>query len=124
MAFSLTKRMMYEEESEGVTGGASLRYQPKRMTPQSGYTFNRISNFPRIELTTDELIESTGKTTFTINEVKQLVTTSNLINERRMRDEYEQILSTKLKEQFESFSTYQRDYVAKQYGENESSYIM
>ena len=122
MAVSLTKRP-FIESTDNVVGGAQLSLN-KRPIHQENFTFKRPSVFPRLEFSMDEIIQMTGKTTFTVDEVKDMMNMAVRINERKIREEYDKVLNEKLKEQFQSFAIYQRDYLAKQYGESDLSYYL
>ena len=69
------------------------------------------------------MIEMTGKTEFTKDDVRELMTQAVRIHERKIREEFEEILREKLQQQYNDFAIYQRDYLTKQYGESNATYF-
>ena len=122
---TLTKRPFIEDEQEEIYGGVQMNpmsFQNKRPIRQE-ISYKRPSVFPRIDLSVDELIEMTGKTEFTREDVKELMTQAVRIHERKIRDEFEKTLTEQLQQQYTEFAIYQRDYLMKQYGESNATYF-
>lgn len=53
-------------------------------------------------------------TNFTREQVERIVRTALQLQETRLREEYDRLLSDRLREQFESFSAFNRDYISRQ----------
>ena len=131
--FSLTKRPFVEDENQqSQLNSFSFQQTPfqsfenKRPIKQENkpdMSFKRPTVFPRLEISFDDLIEMTGKTSFTKDEVKELMVQAARIHERKLREEYDAILVDKLNEQYMDFAIYQRDYLMKQYGESNATYF-
>lgn len=130
MNISLSKRPFTEDEEQINTVEKTQQnfpifqqnFQPKRAMKHE-ITIKRPSVFPRIELSIDDLIEMTGKTEFTKDDVRELMTQAVRIHERKIREEFEEILREKLQQQYNDFAIYQRDYLTKQYGESNATYF-
>ena len=136
MSYSLNKRPFVEDDEEQTVSPQQLNnpfsslqvpfqqsFQPKRPMMQE-ISIKRPSVFPRIELSIDELIEMTGKTSFTVDDVRELMTQAVRINARKIREEFEEILVDKLNQQYNEFAINQRDYLSKQYGESNATYFL
>ncbi|EDR26836.1 hypothetical protein EDI_253010 [Entamoeba dispar SAW760] len=116
MTFSLTKRQFIEEENDEA--------QRKRINKPDNYPLKRPSVFPHLEVSVEELIRMSGKTSFTPEEVQNIALIAVRNNQSRIREEYEKILNDKLKEQNEVFEAYQRQYLEKQYSIQEMPYYL
>ncbi|BFU20222.1 hypothetical protein KM1_291540 [Entamoeba histolytica HM-3:IMSS] len=124
MAFSLTKRPLLDPTNDLIVNENQISYQSKRPIKSENSSFKRSSPCPRVEVSVEELIRMSGKTSFTAEETQGIVLTAIRINEQRIREEYENILNNKLKEQFQAFTSTQRYYLAKQYGESDVPYYL
>ena len=79
--------------------------------------------FPHIDLPIEDHLVLSRKETYTQEEVRQMLGVAMRISEARLREEYDRILTQKLQEQFQCFSQFQHDYVAKQYGTSNATYF-
>eukprot|EP00727_Mastigamoeba_balamuthi_P014227 m51a1_g9427 putative akirin 1 (147) ;mRNA; r:395291-396150 len=64
-----------------------------------------------------------GERTFTLSEVRQIVARAVADHERKLRAEYDRVLQQRLTEQFQSFSRFNQDHVARQMRDTECSYL-
>ncbi|KAL7711547.1 Akirin [Entamoeba marina] len=122
MALSLTKRQYPENIFYSNNESDAVTFTPKRLPKQDTHLQKRPQVFPHVEISIDEIIRSTGKTQFSLDDVKEIVTAAVRINEAKVREEYNNVLTSQLQQQFQSFSRYQQDYLTKQYGESNVSY--
>ncbi|KAL7715797.1 Akirin [Entamoeba marina] len=122
MAFSLTKRQCPENLFFSNNDQDPLAFTPKRLPKQDNLVQKRPQIFPHVEVSIDEVIRNSGKTQFSVDDVREIVTAAVRINEAKVREEYNGILTSQLQQQFQSFSRYQQDYLTKQYGESNISY--
>ena len=60
---------------------------------------------------------------FSLEQVKRIVSNALQLQEERLRDEYNSVLNELLREQFENFERFNKDYISRQISKTELSYL-
>ena len=60
---------------------------------------------------------------YTLDQVKRIVTSALQLQEERLREEYEKVLNDLLREQFENFERFNKDYISRQIAKTDLSYL-
>jgi hypothetical protein len=61
--------------------------------------------------------------TYTLDQVKRIVQSALQLQEERLREEYEKVLNDLLREQFENFERFNKDYISRQIAKTDLSYL-
>jgi len=70
--------------------------------------------------------EKTGpeaEPTFTVSQIRKIVQDALTERERRLRQEYDEILNRLLREQFDNFTRFNEDYISRQFKRTECAYL-
>jgi hypothetical protein len=66
---------------------------------------------------------SSASPVFSLEQVKRIVSNALQLQEERLRDEYNGVLNELLREQFENFERFNKDYISRQISKTELSYL-
>uniref|UniRef100_A0A8C5MQS6 Akirin 1 n=1 Tax=Leptobrachium leishanense TaxID=445787 RepID=A0A8C5MQS6_9ANUR len=120
----LTTEQIFQNLKEGYT-----RYQRQRHLegtfshPEAGTSQEVQGNYSFTAPASPGFLGKKDQPTFSLRQVGALCERLLKDHEDKIREEYEQILNTKLAEQYESFVKFTQDQIMRRYGTRPTSYV-
>ena len=113
--------------SAAATSSASSSTQPL-FTPNKQQRFHPLSSAAAASssIPSTSLSSSSPTSTqphYSLDQVKRIVKSALQLQEERLRDEYNAVLNELLREQFENFDRFNKDYISRQLRHTDLSYL-
>ncbi|KAF3839400.1 hypothetical protein F7725_018117 [Dissostichus mawsoni] len=108
------------------TMGGEHRLTPEQIFQNLRHEYSRIQRRRQLEGAfnqTEACASRKDQPSFTLKQVSYLCERLLKDHEEKIREEYEQILNTKLAEQYESFVKFTQDQIMRRYGARTASYV-
>ena len=99
-----------EQRTPAMTAAATAAPSAASSSPSSASLFPSASSPP-------------AAASYTLEQVKRIVLSALALQEERLREEYGKVLNDLLREQFENFERFNRDYISRQISKHELSYL-